>query len=203
MPNLSEALDTPWRIWNEFGRIALSPYVRLLFALNQIPWKSGWRIFGVPVIQKHRRSSILAGVNLQLRSTRRANPLGIGHPVVLATIKEGAQLKIGDNFAMSGGSLCVVERIVIGNNVALGAGVHIVDTDFHPLNSQIRHLFPNTADSAPVVIEDDVFVGMNSIILKGVTIGRRSVVGAGSVVARDVPPGVVVAGNPAKVIREI
>jgi len=66
-----------------------------------------------------------------------------------------------------------------------------------------RRLRPQDAKIAPVVIEDDVFIGMNCLVLKGVTLGRGCVVGAGSVVTRDVPPGMVAAGNPAKVIGEV
>jgi acetyltransferase-like isoleucine patch superfamily enzyme len=72
-----------------------------------------------------------------------------------------------------------------------------MDTDFHPLDPQARRLDTQPSKTAPVFIEDDVFIGTNSLILKGVIIGRGSVVGAGSVVRQDVPPGVVVAGNPA------
>jgi hypothetical protein len=107
------------------------------------------------------------------------------------------------NFAMTGGTICAAERITIKNNVAVGANTTIIDTDFHPLDPQVRRLRPQDARTAPILIEDDVFIGMNSLILKGVTIGKGSVVGAGSIVTKDVPPGVIVAGNPARIVREL
>jgi acetyltransferase-like isoleucine patch superfamily enzyme len=104
---------------------------------------------------------------------------------------------------MTGGILCAAERITIGDNVVVGANTSIVDTDFHPLDREKRRDQPSGGQTAPVVIGDDVFVGMNCLILKGVTIGDGSVVGAGSVVTRSVPQDVVVAGNPARIIREL
>jgi len=80
------------------------------------------------------------------------------------------------------------------------AGAHASRPRARPRGT--RH-WARLSTGAPIVIEDDVFIGMNSLILKGVTIGRGSVVGAGSVVTRDVPPGVVVAGNPAVVVKEL
>ncbi len=77
------------------------------------------------------------------------------------------------------------------------------EASFHPLTPEGRARDFLAGAHAPIVIEDDVFIGMNSLILKGVTIGRGSVVGAGSVVTRDVPAGVVVAGNPATVVRRL
>ena len=62
---------------------------------------------------------------------------------------------------------------------------------------------PDQGRSAAVLIEDDVFIGLNCLVLKGVTIGRGSVIGAASVVTKDVPAGVIVAGNPARVVREL
>ncbi|HAV78803.1 MAG TPA: hypothetical protein DCX53_15745, partial [Anaerolineae bacterium] len=67
-------------------------------------------------------------------------------------------------------------------------------------DAQARRMDLESSKSAPVTIEDDVFIGMNCLILKGVIIGRGSVVGGGSVVTKDVPANVVVAGNPARVI---
>jgi acetyltransferase-like isoleucine patch superfamily enzyme len=89
------------------------------------------------------------------------------------------------------------------DRVQVGANSTIVDTDFHPLTPAGRARDFLAGAHAPIVIEDDVFIGMQSLILKGVTIGRGSVVGAGSVVTRDVPAGVVVAGNPATVVKEL
>lgn len=87
------------------------------------------------------------------------------------------------------------ERVSIGDYVLISWDCNILENNFH-----------STADggikSAPIVIEDRVWIGCCSIILAGVTIGRGSIVGAGSVVTRDVPPGMLVAGNPARVIRE-
>jgi acetyltransferase-like isoleucine patch superfamily enzyme len=200
MPN---PFNTPWRIWNNLGRFAIYPWVRLLFAFNAIPWGTGWRFYGIPIIQKHRCSTMTFGPNLSLRSSVQSNPLGPNHPVILSTLQEGACLEVGANFAMTGGTLCAAQRITIGNGVAVGANTTIVDTDFHPLDPAARKLRPNDGETAPVVIEDDVFIGMNCLILKGVTIGQGSVVGAGSVVTRDVPGYVIVAGNPARVVKEL
>jgi acetyltransferase-like isoleucine patch superfamily enzyme len=95
----------------------------------------------------------------------------------------------------------VVGSITVGDNVVVGANTAIVDADFHPMEASRRGWTDGA--TAPVVIEDDVFIGMNCLILKSVVIGRGSVVGAGSVVTRDIPPGVIGAGNPARVIRSL
>jgi acetyltransferase-like isoleucine patch superfamily enzyme len=143
------------------------------------------------------------GPGLHLRSFTRANPLGINHRVILATIARGAALDIGENFGMSGGSICVAKNVTIGDNVVVGANSIITDTDFHPLSVRQRQLAPSDAVTSPVIIEDDVFIGMNCLILKGVKIGRSSVIGAGSVVTASVPDGVIAAGNPARVLRKL
>jgi len=200
---LAAALDTPWKLQNEFWRLVAYPAVRLVFAWNGIRWGDGWRFYGVPLVQKHRHSTMRFGPGLQLRSSHRSNPLSPSHPVVLATWRAGASLEVGAGFAMTGGVLCATERIAIGNHVAVGANSTIVDTDFHPLHVEGRRSDSSAGRSAPVVIGDDVFIGMNCLVLKGVTIGPGSVIGAGSVVAQDVPPGVIVAGNPARVVRTL
>jgi acetyltransferase-like isoleucine patch superfamily enzyme len=200
---LNKARNTPWKIWNELWRWLAYPWVRLVFALNGIVWGKGWRCYGVPVIQRHRQSRMSFGPGLQLRSSLRSNPLGPNRPVFITTWQPGAVLEIGANFGMTGGTLCAAEKIAIGNNVAVGANTTIVDTDFHPLDPTERRLRPAEAKTAPIFIEDDVFIGMNCLILKGVRLGQGSVVGAGSVVTKDVPPGSIVAGNPAQVIRRI
>jgi maltose O-acetyltransferase len=93
------------------------------------------------------------------------------------------------------------QSVVIGSRCLIGDAVLILDSDFHDLSAEGRHAGP--AETAPVVLEDNVFVGSRVIILKGVTIGKDSVIGAGSVVVRSIPPGVIAAGNPAKVIRNL
>jgi serine acetyltransferase len=96
-------------------------------------------------------------------------------------------------------------QIEIGNECLLGANVIIADTDFHSLNPNRRRFNNNPKEIAamPIIIEDNVFIGAGSIILKDVRIGKNSVIGACSVVTKDVPQGVVVAGNPAKILRKI
>ncbi len=200
---MNSALDTPWKIGNGMTRLMCYPFCRMLFFLNRIPWGRNWRIYGVPIIQKHRKSVIRLGSNFSLRSTVRSNPLGPNHPVILCTWTSGALLEIGDNFGMTGGSICAAERITIGNNVNIGANSTIIDTDFHPLDADNRLRIPQAAQTGAIQIEDNVFVGMNCLILKGVTVGKSSVIGAGSVVTGSVPAGVIVAGNPAKIIREL
>lgn len=214
---MGRAFQTPWKAWNQLRCWLAYPSVRLIFAVNGIPWGHGWRFYGVPIIQKHRQSRVTFGSNLQLRSSPRSNPLGANHPVILCTWQAGAVLEIGDNFGMTGGTICASERVIIAGNVIVGANTTIVDTDFHPLDAtaRLRRGLATTQEpaspwdpgsigaSAPVVIEDDVFIGLNCTILKGVVIGRGSVVGAGSVVTESIPSGVVCAGNPARVVRSL
>lgn len=203
MSIFQNSFSTPWKIGNWLGSWMVYPWARLLFAANGIRWGKRWHFYGLPIIQKHRQSVMQFGCGLNLRSSAVSNPLGPNHPVILCTWEPGAVLEVGDGFAMTGGSLCAAERITIGNNVAIGANSTIADTDFHPLNPVIRHQRPQESDTAPILIEDDVFIGMNCLILKGVTIGHGSVIGAGSVVAKDIPACVIAAGNPARVIRDV
>lgn len=85
----------------------------------------------------------------------------------------------------------------------IGSGCLITTTDSHPIHWEARRLNTEPPASAPVIIEDDVFIGARSIVLKGVTIGQGAVIGAGSVVTKSIPPRVIAAGNPAKVIKTI
>ncbi len=195
--------NTPWKITTHLRRLAALPYIRLGFALHGVRWGKGWRIFGMPIIQRHRHSHIHLGDAVELRSWTSSNPLAPAHPVVLSTRAAGAWLTIGNRCGLTGAVVVAAERIEIGQRVLLGANVVVADTDFHPLDPLERQQDVLNGARAPVVIEDDVFVGMQSLILKGVTIGQGSVIGAGSVVTRDVPPGVIAAGNPARVIREL
>lgn len=197
---LRQASAMPWKAGNEIRRWLILPLA--WWALRGVEIGAGWRCYGLPIFQRHRRSQIRIGPRLNLRSTPRSNPLGPNHPVIISTRRAGAILTIGDDFGMTGGSLVCDERVTIGNRVWVGANSVIADTDFHPLDPETRHSRPLAANTAPVIIADDVFIGMNALILKGLRIGEGAVVGAGSVVSRDVPAGAIVAGNPARVIGE-
>lgn len=107
-----------------------------------------------------------------------------------------------------------VNRISIGNCVVISNHVHIYDNNNHPTDPQIRHKMCLSgfygdlwkwqhSESSPVVIEDDVWIGEYATILKGVTVGKGSVVGCHSVVTKDVPRYSIVAGNPARVVKKI
>ena len=102
----------------------------------------------------------------------------------------------------SGTVIAAAESIVIGDRVLCGANVTITDTDWHAINLSERST-PGTAASAPVSIEDDVWIGLGAVVLKGVTIGRGTVVAAGSVVTRSLPEMVIAGGNPARVIGQL
>lgn len=198
-----EARNRPTAAWVEVRRILAIPYIRLAFALHGVPWGRDGLIFGMPSIQKYRGSRIVLGRGVSLRSWRASNPLTPLHPVTLATRGRDAVIAIGDYAGLTGTTIVAAERVEIGKRVQVGANVTIVDTDFHPLTPGQRQADINAGEHRPVVIEDDVFIGMHCLILKGVRIGQGSVVGAGSVVSSDIPPGVIAAGNPARVLRAL
>lgn len=107
---------------------------------------------------------------------------------------------------ISQAALICHQSITIGNNVKIGGGVMIYDTDFHSLDSNVRkdaNLDLLSKVKQPVIIANNVFIGARSIVLKGVSIGENSIVGAGSVVTKSIPANQIWAGNPAKFIRNL
>lgn len=156
-------------------------------------------VIGVPIVSCAKGAEIRLGERVALCSSSYWTALGVSHPVVLRALREGARIFIGNDTGISGASVCAAISIQIGERCLIGADVMIVDNDFHPLNPLGRRYCTDLSKikCSPVVIEDDVFIGARSIVLKGVRIGRGAVIGAGSVVTSDVLPGVVVAGNPA------
>lgn len=118
-------------------------------------------------------------------------------------VKAGAILEMGDNSGMNGALLYATRKIIIGKNVKIGGGSRIFDTDFHPLDFELRRYTLKGTKSASIEIGDDVFIGTNCMILKGVTIGARSIIAAGSVVTKSIPSDEIWAGNPAKKIKSI
>jgi acetyltransferase-like isoleucine patch superfamily enzyme len=129
--------------------------------------------------------------------------------------EEGA-CSVGDFTLMNGALVMAEERIEIGSHCLISWNVGIADSDFHPLAPAQRiidahALAPFFKDrpprpklrTMPVIISDNVWIGMNAVILKGVTIGENSVVAAGAVVTKSVPANVVVAGNPAVIIKKL
>lgn len=200
---LDEARQTHWKAINEIERLLLMPFARIQFLLAGVQWQPGTKLYGLPIIQRHTQSALIIGKNPSLRSSVRSNPLGPNHPCILSTRRPVASLTIGDDFGMTGGSIVCEERITIGNRVWVGCNSVILDTDFHPLDPKTRAKYPLDGATAPVIIEDDVFIGMNVIVLKGVTLGAGCVIGAGSIVTQDIPPGMIAVGNPAKVTRPV
>ncbi|MDD5435108.1 MAG: acyltransferase [Nitrospira sp.] len=133
----------------------------------------------------------------------------------LLTFSHGGKISIGHYCYIGEGSrIWSGKHIVIGDRVLIAHNVNIFDNSTHPLNPKARHEHykaiitsghPNKIDLSeePVVIKNDAWIGCMSIILPGVTIGEGAIVGAGSVVTKDVLPYIIVAGNPARIIREL
>lgn len=166
-------------------------------------WHNSWRFWGLPIIQKNRKAKIEIGEKFIACSSPYRNSIGVFQKVIIKAQTPHAKIVIGNNVGVSGATISGSD-IVIGDNVLIGSGVLITDTDAHPIDPEKRQNNKiSDIMSAPVRIGNDVFIGARSIILKGVTIGEASVVAAGAVVTKEVPPRCIVAGNPAKIVKYI
>lgn len=164
----------------------------------------GCRFLGLPTIRAHRGALVRLGARVTVHSRWDSNALGLAHPTVLAAMEAGARVEVGEGSSLSGASIVARQAVVIGREVMVGADACVWDSDFHPLDPAARRRHPTReARSAPIEIEDEVFIGARALVLKGVRIGRGAVIGAGAVVTRDVAPYTIVAGNPARPVGRV
>lgn len=150
---------------------------------------------GFPHVDRKHGSSVSLGKRVKMLNLSWMNSVGLNHRCIITT-ESNARLTIGDNVGMSGASIWCFKQIDIDNNVRIGANTLITDGDAH-LDD------PRAGSPKPVHICENVWLGMNVTVLKGVTIGRNSLIGAGSIVTKDIPENVIAAGNPCIVIKQL
>lgn len=156
----------------------------------------GCQFKGKTHFERLQNGEITIGGNCLFNSTHTSNLVGLFCPCIISTAKKNAQIIIGNGCGFSGTRVFAGQSIIIGNNVRCGANSYITDTDGH--SDDYR-----AGKDRPVVIEDNVWLGMNVVVLKGVHIGKNSLIGANSVVTKDIPANVIAVGNPCKVIKQL
>lgn len=178
-----------------------TPIAKINLFLNGVKFEKGLHVNGMIRVIVTRRGRVSIGHSLRLNSGDNFNVIGRQQKCIFWV--EGV-LTIKDDVGISASAIICNHQITIGNNVVIGGNTVIYDTDFHSLDANLRGNPEQdriNARWAPVMIEDNVFIGAHSTILKGVTIGEGSVVGSCSVVAKSIPANEIWAGNPAVFIR--
>lgn len=172
-------------------------------------YKHGSRLGDNAIIDASARCINLSGKQDNIRIGKNSNIKG------KIQVCEDGKIDIGDYFYIGQNSVVgAVEKIGIGNCVIISNDVRIYDNNNHPTSPKFREKMSMNgysnenwswrwADRASIIIEDNVWIGQYSTILKGVTIGKGSIVATRAVVTKDVPPYSIVAGNPAKVVKKI
>jgi len=148
-------------------------------------------------------SSITIGDNLRIVSDQCRSTTTLYSKCKL-TVYKNASIVVGDNVAMLGAVITSKKRIEIGDNTMIAPNVIIVDSDFHvSWPPEKRFDLIDSKQDKEIRIGRNVWIGANTIVLKGVTIGDNSIIGAGSVVVKDIPKNVLAAGNPAVVKKQL
>jgi len=144
-------------------------------------------------VNRVKSASITIGKGCRFMSKSWGNKIGLNHPCMLSA-DNNAKLTIGDYCSFSGDTIWCFKSITLGNHVRVGANCLILDGDAHQDD-------PRSGKNKPIVIEDNVWLGGNVVVKKGVTIGRNSVIGMNSVVTKDIPANCIAIGNPCVVIK--
>ncbi len=168
---------------------------RILLLLKGVRFGGGNHFVGKSYFMRFPLSTIKIGDNCTFRSDKISNKIGVNRRCIISTHSNHARIQIGDNCGLSGVSIGAYQNITIGNNVLLGANALITDFDWH------ESVYPS--EPKPVIIHDNVWLGVNTVVLKGVEIGENTIIGANSVVVKSIPSNVIAAGNPCKVIKQL
>tara|TARA_B100001057_G_C22869807_1_gene958245 strand:- start:6156 stop:6773 length:618 start_codon:yes stop_codon:yes gene_type:complete len=162
------------------------------------------KFIGRAIINIHKTASVSIGDNFNCLSGNRAC-VSSSNPTKIVVWKD-AKLIIGENCGFSATAIACKSEIIIGNNVKIGSGSILHDSDHHSLNPESRKntiLDRKNTNHSKLKIENNVFIGANCTILKGVTVGDSAVIGANSVVTKDIGPSEIWAGNPARFIKKL
>lgn len=141
-------------------------------------------------------TQIVIGERCRFNSSHRSNLIGVYSPCMVSTLSSGAKVIIGNGCGFSGTVIAASVEVELGDNVRCGANTLITDTDWHHGDARV-------GKDAPVKIGDNVWLGYGVKVLKGVTIGENSLIGAGSIVTKDIPANVIAVGNPCKEIKRL
>ena len=178
-------------------------FYKFFLKLMKVRYGKGLLLKGVPVIFNKKGACMEFGKNVVVKSSFLSNLVGLYQRTVIVTRTSEAVIKIGNNVGISGATIYARSRIEIGDNTCIGGNTKILDNDFHPLEAEARNAdIKEKIGTKPVLIGKNCFIGCNVLILKGTELGEGCVVGAGAVVSGKFEAGSVIAGNPAKVIRQ-
>lgn len=184
-----------YKLWNDLLN-------SVIFSLKRVQVSSAVQINGVVMIVG-RGENISIGSGTIISSGKRANPIGGASRTILSVSANG-RIEIGKECGISNSAIVATTSVIIEDQVMIGGNCKIYDTDFHSIDFDSRMMKPDPNVKCKAVrIKKGAFIGAHSIILKGVCIGEKSVIGAGSVVTHDIPDGEVWGGNPAQFIRGI
>jgi acetyltransferase-like isoleucine patch superfamily enzyme len=181
-------------------RLGLSACWRWEAAFKGVEFQGRVTMVGRPLISVAHGSHLVLAEGVALVSSLRANPLGCFQPCVLRTLASGAVLRLERSVGLSGAVICAGQRIEIGEGTIVGAGAMILDNDFHRPDGDCGWRNEYQSNARPILIGRGVFIGARAIVLKGVRVGDRAVIGAGAVVTQEVPARHLAVGNPARVI---
>ncbi len=140
---------------------------------------------------------------LQGRCYLNSYPNGSPFRVALITYNKQAKILIGDNCKLNGCQLHANNLIRFGNECRIGPGTIFCDNDSHYVSNSVEERSTREPANAPIILRDNVWVGMNCIILKGVEIGENTIIAAGSVVTKSCEANAIYGGNPANKIKEL
>lgn len=191
------------KIISMYSYLLWTPINKICLLCNGVKIGKRFRCRGKVYTFFHKTNSELKfGDNVFINSGKTQNPIGCGDKTYFQLFENG-RITIGDSTGISNSAFSCYEKIDIENDVMIGAGCKFYDNDFHPLDYEKRIHTIGRPKSSPIHVKEGAFIGAGSFVLKGVTIGKYSIVGAGSVVTRSIPDGEIWAGNPAKFIRKV
>lgn len=185
------------RIINLYGRYKVKTLYR-----SRIERKGKVRVYGVPALAFAADGRVVIGDGVTLNSSNRSYHMNMFAPVKLMADRKGAVIEIGARTRIHGSCLHAYKRITIGENCLIAANCQIIDGPGHDLSFNDPANRLNTmGDAQPITIGDNVWIAAGCMIMPGVTIGEGSVIAAGSIVTKDIPPMCLAGGAPARVIK--